>query len=881
MNIIGNLFFKLVKIIKNDKLKIKLIDRFKDEYHKKELINSIEQEQLRVELLNEIEDNEKYNSIKGEGEEDVENAKCIKDIQIKLKALEKFKKEDEILSIAISIAGSIDDDIVLINLLNKLKDVCYQKKYILAIRNENLRFYALNESNVYGLDRIEILKTIKNDDVRKKCIKNLTSTQEATMLARYWGYSDFHEIDYQNMEVNRQDEEKQIEIFNKTEYKCIKIDIAKKFAKLEKKEALKGIFSTLVNELNNETILDIINLSAQNDKENFAEECMKDKVVFEKIIKAKRSYKDMAEIITQISTQTKINFFKAKIDIDGNKNILKSYLLDKDVSYEIILKELDMIMEIYGVETKDIPHKKEYLMQMYSTNNDVIKSLNYELLDNKYIEKLGLDKINLISCYSDIQEKILSLSDQELDVWIKCIDHCMNYFNTEDWTTIANSILDNLCAGEYKELINNVYEIENIDMNILSHILQGRNIFAIKSKEDIMNYKKIKKEKTDKLIRSDNLKDKKEATLQKIFGLDFSYALDVLNSYGQDIDLLPESDIKYYIKSLQEIIKCNSSSAIEKIYQECKEITFVDKAMTERSLKTEYGKLYNDGLLKIENLEKIGENMYSAGTDFKMIIHSVGACKSGPEHRYDKNYKKDWNRPFIKSQYISTSYIRNDMLGTAGRHRICYGFSEMEPDSLMEAGPGDIDSSTEGFESGALTKKFLAPDNMIDNTNNYNELSYRRNQKGKRLQPNYIVVFKYNGEIENLEEAKKTQKDWGGLPIVVVDVDECIKSERAKVDAMIEEYKINPNVRLAKQIRSKIRNNRQFRSNYGMRKITNFYKDIDIEKFIIEENHETNRKVIEKELEENDCLINNGQVGTMKKIFVNLMQRKQGDMEIG
>ena len=67
--------------------------------------------------------------------------------------------------------------------------------------------------------------------------------------------------------------------------------------------------------------------------------------------------------------------------------------------------------------------------------------------------------------------------------------------------------------------------------------------------------------------------------------------LNILRKYGQDIDFLPESDIKYYIKCLQEIMNCTSSEVFEKIYHECKEVTFVDKAFTERILKTEFLKI--------------------------------------------------------------------------------------------------------------------------------------------------------------------------------------------------------------------------------------------------------------------------------------------------
>lgn len=98
---------------------------------------------------------------------------------------------------------------------------------------------------------------------------------------------------------------------------------------------------------------------------------------------------------------------------------------------------------------------------------------------------------------------------------------------------------------------------------------------------------------------------------------------------------------------------------------------------------------------------------------------------------------------------------------------------------------------------------------MVNATVNYNELDFARQQNGEKKQPDYILVFKKNGQISNLDEAKKAQLDWGGrLPVVVVDVDRCLETEKAKVEKMKQKYKEKPTEELAKQIHQKVRNNR-------------------------------------------------------------------------
>ena len=208
----------------------------------------------------------------------------------------------------------------------------------------------------------------------------------------------------------------------------------------------------------------------------------------------------------------------------------------------------------------------------------------------------------------------------------------------------------------------------------------------------------------------------------------------------------------------------------------------------------------------------IGENMYSAGTDFKMIITSIGAFS---REKRQSNYKNDWNRPRISTQHLCTSYIRQDMMGTAPIHDICYGFDCMREDSLVLSGPSDIYSSKGSMVSTCRHgEEYLVPDEQITHTYRYNEMCFRRIQGVEKKQPSYIVVFKQNGIIGNLENAEKASKDWGGLPIVVIDRDECLESERNKVKQMQAEYREFPSPELARAIYYKIRNNRVTARNF-------------------------------------------------------------------
>lgn len=154
------------------------------------------------------------------------------------------------------------------------------------------------------------------------------------------------------------------------------------------------------------------------------------------------------------------------------------------------------------------------------------------------------------------------------------------------------------------------------------------------------------------------------------------------------------------------------------------------------------------------------------------------------------------------------------------------GFSQISDDALALSGTKDIYSSgaEKGFVSTASSSKeeYYSPESQVNKTTNYNEMDFYRIQEGQRKQPDYIIVFRENSEVKYMEEAKKAQEQWGGLPIVVIDKDKCLESERQKVEALKQRYE-SGDKSVAGEIYQKVRNNRVTRST--------FCEEIDIEKF--------------------------------------------------
>lgn len=335
---------------------------------------------------------------------------------------------------------------------------------------------------------------------------------------------------------------------------------------------------------------------------------------------------------------------------------------------EFVKDNLEFFMKLENVGEEEILKKKDYIMQMSQINNEVVKNIDFKILDQKYIEKLGINKINQISSYPDVQEQVINLKDSQIKVFSQCISNC----KSSKWTPLAQAFLENL--PQYQELIENISQAEGeFDYEKLNIIIQDKNIFDLNTLEDVQNYEQIKQKKCDEWINSDDIYQKKLAVLEKLYGISLEYSETLIRKYAQDIEKIQDGDYKDYVRSVKAILNVNNPSILEKIYEQCKEVENIDKISIEEGIKGEYCKLYNEGLFNIDEAQKFEEGIYEAGTDFKMIVTVLSPFEDN--RRTIEDYKKDWNRPSIEAQHFCASYIRNDMLGIASNmnnQRLCY-----------------------------------------------------------------------------------------------------------------------------------------------------------------------------------------------------------------
>ena len=486
-------------------------------------------------------------------------------------------------------------------------------------------------------------------------------------------------------------------------------------------------------------------------------------------------------------------------------------LMDKETSQVFREKfaDIDCIkkyLEIF-IERENVSINIDEILKLAELSEGVFRT-NFNICDNRYVSVLGEEKIALISYYPWIVNKILDLSDSELTIFSKVLEKYQQMSGEEEWTPIANRVLEHI--GDYRELIESMNSSEDFDIGKIIPILIHKNSFGIKTIDDIENFGEIKRRKCEELMQSDSIEEKRRAVILKIFGQDLEEVESIISRFGEDIGEIEDEDLKSYVRSLQEILSVEDEETLGEIFRKVNEIDGINSVLVERKLKNAYWKLYQKDLFRLEEAKRIkqeeGVTLYSAGIDFRIILTSIGSYRM--DNSAIKNYKEDWNRNDNSTQHFCASYIRNDMLGHLIGPHIYFGFEQLEDDTLMLSGPTDIKSSVHAFETISLYEKYLSPTNQIIRTEDYNEMDFRRVQGGKKKQPDYIVVFRENDKIDNIEEAIKASKDFSGLPIVVIDVDECLASEREKVKGLLEQYRKTGDSKIKEAIEEKLRNNR-------------------------------------------------------------------------
>ena len=475
------------------------------------------------------------------------------------------------------------------------------------------------------------------------------------------------------------------------------------------------------------------------------------------------------------------------------------------------------------------------VLTLSKKNDELTRTINYQIVAGKY---RNLDAyLPILTCHPELQEQIISLNNNELRVFSICLNAYSN--QTQDWTSTAVGMLQNI--GQYSSLLDSLeaIELQNEDkMQLLTKLLSEPNYFSIKNIDEyiekrdsvcdlILNNPDSKELEQFTLISQMSEEDRiRFAVLEKNYGLSLEQAQSLISKFGNDIQsisgLVENAD--YYrglISSLKFICDEKNISQISQELFEAKN-RVLNANVVEREIKDIYDKDYVSQLYRpLEEdfeREEDGVLIYKAGKStygkFLMETHSPGAVYADEDLKKG-DFKSAWNKPKVKSQAFCTVTSRQDMLIATNTPFLEYGFYDFEQGSLRASGYEDISSdATKPVIFADEDERYCGVDDKINKTRNINENDRSRTQaNGTRKQPDYIKFRKSRFIPPQMaqhiwENSKKAAKQFG-IPIVIVDQDECSRRENEKLQSMLQEFKQTKNAELIPKIIVKFENNRK------------------------------------------------------------------------
>lgn len=524
--------------------------------------------------------------------------------------------------------------------------------------------------------------------------------------------------------------------------------------------------------------------------------------------------------------------------------------------------------------------QNELYSKLKETNIDIDETINIELLSNKY-SFLG-NVLDSIVTDIEVQQRLVSLSDEKIELFKQLFDKVQR--DVSNPIPIITKLLSRLGTSPYihqfkdSNIYNNLNSaleeqlrqgipLSELDKEKLLFLYTSNTNWSVESLEDLASFgKKDSKDmiEIEEMVNNErnsltkNIANIQNALLWKSYGISLNEAKSIISKYkANNIKITDDNKetIKLYL-SIYKIVTEKDAGKLIKIFDEFsneKEASFnyMQPVVIESELRDMFSKELNQATYKTEehHSKKVdGIEVYDAGTDFKIIMTSVGAYQGNLSV---DNYNEYWNSPHIRSHGNCCSLIANNNLSTAKINNVCFGFSGFEPGMLLRAGNKDLNSTiySKDLDVSMRQGTFMLPDDLIDATRGtYNELVYERRDLSKdganyKKNPDYLVFFEEFDEenIETLtdefiqnesneekrkilqsqkrmwEETKKAAMDFSitnengekvPLAIVKINRERCAKSEIKKIEEAFSTYLQTKDTSLLPKIITQFENNR-------------------------------------------------------------------------
>jgi hypothetical protein len=503
-------------------------------------------------------------------------------------------------------------------------------------------------------------------------------------------------------------------------------------------------------------------------------------------------------------------------------------------------------------------YQKEMISKLREHNEHLLLTLNPFVLNPKFEFLTPVIDELVVDCFA--QEQLLSLNEYEISVLKRIVDYSVQYgINPREMIAkLLNNIgYDSTCSFEesadlwlnkiddFFEMLHS-YELTNgeFDEKVIGNIACAlRSGFIPKVIGDVIDYNGAMKARLKELIEGKDIsvEELKEHLIRHLFSMDMRDAQYVFAEHFS-IDGVPE---EYYmspgvveLRALKMLLETDNIDKLKKIAREIIndpdfEITPFNNALLEENLLLIYAKEFNKCRPNFDDgnliCVKEGIKLYDSGNDFYAIVKVLGAFSE--EGKKAENYYLEWNNKRYGNHVNSVSLIRNDNLAFAeidGKPHIKLGFLNFGEKMFLGGGNQDLGANEESLrlQKSVYVFHLCFPEKLIDITRKWhNELAYERKNIGDssgvfKKNPDFIILDLETQDISLLEpeeqkiykellaDSLQAAKDFGNIPILVIDREKIAKNEIKVIWKMLDDYIVSCDFDLLKKIVVRFCNNR-------------------------------------------------------------------------
>lgn len=471
--------------------------------------------------------------------------------------------------------------------------------------------------------------------------------------------------------------------------------------------------------------------------------------------------------------------------------------------------------------------KEANLEMIRSANQDVENTLLPEYVESSLFDKLDTKNLD-ITAIRPVQEQLCSIPKQSQELFLSMID---GFDRNDNWKPYFTAVLNNFTNGKFAALVESASNAKEVNLSALSRVMAHKdNYLGITDISELQNIDSIIDNKIAASAEQGDLKGWQNFSLLKKFNLSLDESKILVQKYAyrvEDVKAQEYGDMKNFLSNLKQIVSAENPEDFRGLLAAAPNLSTQDYSDFQIEAQRMYAESFNQDLFNVadkEFVEEDGVRIVSAGTDFKMVVRSDGAFSERPRQAGDDNYSRNWNRPSMANTSFSTSLIANNHLLYYGLSEpsensptITYGFSDLDDDAIVENAMGDdatihrrkrtLDTSSyDDFRDISPTtfdgcgQRFMAFDDIMDDSSRaiHTETVMSRfykdeNGKERRRQPSYAIYVKTSDDYREdaqYEETKKAARDFN-IPVVVIDMEQVLAHERAKVDSMREELRQN------------------------------------------------------------------------------------------